>query len=109
MGALFHIAPERDWDAAQSAGAYRGDTLESEGFIHCSTADQIYAVANRRYKGRKDLVLLVINDKKVEPEIRYESAERNERYPHIYGPLNVDAVIHVREFQPGKDGNFSAP
>jgi uncharacterized protein (DUF952 family) len=58
---------------------------------------------------KKDLVLLCIAANKVQSEIRYEGAESVELYPHIYGPLNVDAVIKVADFEPAKNGKFVLP
>jgi uncharacterized protein (DUF952 family) len=54
-------------------------------------------------------MLLYITTKKVQAQIRYESAGGEERYPHIYGPLNLDAVAKTVEFKPAKNGNFVFP
>jgi uncharacterized protein (DUF952 family) len=82
------------------------------GFIHCSKAHQVSGVANAVYAGVHGLVLLVIDPERVTAPIREESpdgSDGNERYPHIYGPLNVDAVLEVVEFEPSSDGTFELP
>ena len=106
---IFHITSHAQWEAAQAAGAYRGDTLDSEGFIHCSTAPQIVATAARFFRGQRDLVLLRIDTDKLRSDLRYEPASNGELFPHIYGPLNVDAVSHVYDFPPRADGSFALP
>lgn len=107
---IFHIVDQESWRAALSTGNYRGDTLATEGFIHCSTADQVLAVANLRFHGRRDLQLLEIDPSRVEPEIVYENLEGGEAlYPHIYGSLSVDAVTRVFDFVPDAAGNFRLP
>ena len=106
---ILHIAPRAAWARAQAAGAYRGDTLDREGFIHCSTVEQVVATADRYFRGRTDLVLLVIDPSRVEPEIRYEPAPSGERFPHIYGPLDLGAVTRSLPLEPGADGRFSLP
>lgn len=105
---IYHIASAADWERATSAGEYRistrGRTLEEEGFIHCSRAGQVAAVADRFYRGVADLVLLTIDERLVKPEVRYESVPgAGESFPHVYGPLNVDAVVSVEPLtlQPG--------
>jgi len=103
---LLHICPRADWREAQQRGEYRAASLASEGFIHCSTPDQVAATADRFYHGRHGLVLLVIDSDRVGPEIRYEAADGS-LFPHVYGPLNLDAVVEVRDFEPGADGAFS--
>ena len=106
---IFHIAARAAWEAARAAGVYRGDTLDGEGFIHCSTADQVVATANRYFRGRTDLVLLAIDPVRVEAEIRYEAAPSGELFPHLYGPLALSAVRDVVDYRPGPDGTFAPP
>jgi len=106
---IFHITTQVAWDEAARAGSYRADTLESEGFIHCSTADQVAEVANVRFRGREDLVLLWIDPERVRAEIKYEDAsDGSGTFPHIYGPLDIDAVARVTEYRE-RDGAFPMP
>ena len=110
MSVIFHIATRADWAAAQAAGAYTADSLISEGFIHCSTAEQVIATANRIFRGRRDLVLLSVETSRVAAEIRYENLEGGtQQFPHIYGALSVDAVVAVHDFPPSADGSFALP
>ena len=107
---ILHITARQSWEQALQTGVYRGDTLESEGFIHCSTPAQVADVANALYTGRRGLVVLCIAEDEVQAEVRYERPEGGrERYPHIYGPLNVDAVTQVLDLTPGEDGRFQLP
>ncbi|MCG8404519.1 MAG: DUF952 domain-containing protein [Phycisphaerales bacterium] len=106
---ILHIISRDDWERARIGTDYRGDTLDTEGFIHCSTRDQIAKTANRFYPGRTDLLLLCIDPGRVTAEIRYEPAENHERFPHIYGPLNLEAVERTIAFEPDQDGLFSTP
>ena len=103
---LLHICPAPDWREAQEAGEYRAASLDSEGFIHCSTPAQVAATANRFYHGRHGLVLLVIDPSRLGPEVRYEAADGS-LFPHLYGLLNLDAVVEVQEFEPDENGTFS--
>ncbi len=109
MSIILHIAKRKDWKQAKTAGIYRGDTLDSQGFIHCSKVNQVVRVANSLFRGQKDLVLLRIKPDKVKAEIRYESGGGEELFPHIYGPLNKDAVIKVLDLEPGEDGFYRLP
>lgn len=109
---IFHIATAVDWAQAQHDGAYTtstvGVTLEQEGFIHSSQASQVERVANAYYAGRSDLVLLIIDPSRLTAELRYEDVPGEPLpFPHIYGPLNVDAVVETRAFAPDADGRFS--
>lgn len=103
MTFIYHIAAAADWERAVRDGQYtmstRGLTLAEQGFIHASTAGQVAPVANAFYRGVPDLLLLVIDTDRVIPEIRYEPVPgQADPYPHIYGPLNVDAVTETRPF-----------
>jgi uncharacterized protein (DUF952 family) len=109
MKMILHITSRAEWEKAKNLGTYRSDSLASEGFIHCSTAAQVIGSANRFFKGRSDLVVLSINPDRVKSEIHYEGADANNLFPHIYGELNIDAVLQVTDLEAGKDGVFILP
>lgn len=107
---LLHITTAAAWEASRQSDAYRGDTLATEGFIHASEPAQVVEVADRLFRGRDDLVLLVIDERRTRPRIVRENLEGGATlYPHLYGPLNLDAVRDVVPFRPGADGAFSLP
>ena len=107
---LFHIARRMDWQQAQASGSYRPESLASEGFIHCSTPAQLVATANRFFRGQTDLVLLAIARGRVTAEVRDDFVTvENQTFPHIWGPLNLDAVVRARPFAPNADGNYELP
>lgn len=100
---IFHIAERAYWDEATKSGTYRrstrGRSLEEEGFIHCADEHQVPGVAAAFFAGCSDLLLLVIDPAKVSAELRREQpAGTDQHFPHIYGPLNVDAVVEARPF-----------
>jgi uncharacterized protein (DUF952 family) len=108
---IYHITSRISWAAAQKSGAYSADSLTGAGFIHCSKANQIVRVANIFFTNQHGLAILVINPLKLKSEVRWEvgTDKANELFPHIYGPLNVEAVMRVLDFEPGPDGMFSIP
>ena len=109
MSKIWHITERQQWEQAKLAHVYRSDSLESEGFIHCSTPQQVIQVANAFFSGQRGLVLLGIDSENVEADIRYEEVNGTDCFPHIYGPLNTEAVIEVLDFEPGVDGGFELP
>ena len=106
---IFHITARTAWEAAQSQPAYAPGSLGSQGFIHCSTIEQVIDTANRLYRGRSDLVLLCIDESLLESVIRYEQGEPGQYLPHVYGAVNLDAVRHALDFRPNEDGTFTLP
>lgn len=93
---ILHITSLAQWTDAQARGAYTADSLAGEGFIHCSDPHQVMWVAQQRFRGRSDLVLLHIDASKISAAIRYENLEGGaELFPHVYGPIPCDAVIDV--------------
>lgn len=109
MNTILHVTNRQQWEQAKDLGSYRSDSLDSEGFIHCSKSTQVVKVANKFFSNQKELVLLFIDSDKVQAEIRYEEAEVGELFPHIYGELNVDAVYQVIDFEAGENGFFELP
>lgn len=110
---VLHMAPELAWRQAADQGSdanYRDPSLDAEGFIHCSTAEQLLIPANERFAGRDDLVILVIDLTKVPSKTVFEDCyESGHAFPHIYGPIPVAAVERVVPFPCRDDGTFELP
>ena len=88
MGTIFHIAAKEKWERSISKSQYTEDSLQSEGFIHGSTAEQVVDTANKHFKGQSGLVLLKIDPSDIVSVIAYEpNAGNGETYPHIFGPI----------------------
>lgn len=107
---LLHLCPIDDWSAAQTEGELRPESLTSAGFIHLSAPEQVHLPANRLYRGRDDLVLLHIDPTHLDSPVRWELGVATDPesmvFPHLYGPLPVEAVIHVTSYLPDTDGMF---
>ena len=104
---IYHIVKKKEFRNSQKDGQYHPASLEEEGFIHCSTGEEIENTANTYYKGENSLYLLVIDESRVKQEIRYEQVEgRNQSMPHIMGPLNIDAILDKIVLMPDKNGQF---
>ena len=113
MELMYHLAYQKDWEEAQRDGEYRqstrGRTLEEQGFIHgAAKPSQVEQVANSFYTGERGLVVLLIDIARVKSEVRHDPVPGFDTpLPHIYGPLNPDAVIEVRQLEAGPDGRFT--
>jgi uncharacterized protein (DUF952 family) len=93
---IYHVVKEADWQEALRQGFYEAESLAKEGFIHTSHATQVAGVLERYYKGQSNLLLLHINEEKLTAPLKYELAPSvNEEFPHIYGRLNMNAVVKV--------------
>ena len=102
---LFHIAPAVAW--AESTDSYVPADFEREGFVHCSTRSQVIGVANALFRGRSDLVLLMIDVDHIDAPIRYENLSGGpELFPHIYSALPRRAVVAVEPLALRADGSF---
>jgi uncharacterized protein (DUF952 family) len=109
MDAIYHITTRSAWLKAKAAGFYSPPSLEAEGFIHCSRSEQVLAVANALFRAREDIVLLKIALDRLNASVQEECTESGALYPHIYGPLNCDAVVDVSDLLPDAKGTFSWP
>jgi uncharacterized protein (DUF952 family) len=89
---LLHILDHATWESVRGGRVYRPASLDVEGFIHLSTERQWLATANRFFRGRADLILLVIDPARLSSEVRYEPAD-GDHFPHLYGPLELEAVV----------------
>jgi uncharacterized protein (DUF952 family) len=114
---ILHIISRDAWESARQSPEIRSPSLDSQGFIHFSTAHQVVRVADKHYPGVKGLVVLVVNTERLIAPLRWEPPDMPgevipptaELFPHLYGPLNVDAVRQAIDFPPQPDGTFTLP
>jgi uncharacterized protein (DUF952 family) len=96
MGLIYHITTHEAWTKASAAGSYVTPSLKEEGFIHCSELSQVEDIKSRFYAGIQDLVLLTIDTEKLTSQLIFEwSPSVQNTFPHVYGPINTDAVIDI--------------
>jgi uncharacterized protein (DUF952 family) len=107
---LYHITERSTWDYAINYGVYKPKNFNLDGFIHCSTVDQVVSTANLFYRNSSDLVLLKIESGLASAQVVFENLEGgDQKFPHIYGPLNLDAVIAVATFEKDNQEIFHLP
>jgi uncharacterized protein (DUF952 family) len=115
---IYHISSRQAWLEAQQRGDYRAESLGSEGFIHCSTETQILPVAEKFYKGQPELLLLMIDPTLLSSELRWEppsggapppGVPERDLFPHVYGLINLDAIVKVFDLEENLDGKYSLP
>lgn len=94
---ILHITTPENWHAALQQGIYRPASLETEGFIHCCLEQQLLGVVERYFTVPGTWVVLFIDEQKLDVPLRYEpSPVVPDLFPHIYGPLNPDAVQIIK-------------
>jgi uncharacterized protein (DUF952 family) len=99
---LFHLVGREEWAGAEAAGSYAPASLAGEGFIHFSTAEQLPRTAARFFAGREDLLVVSVAAERLVCPLRFEAAD-GEEFPHLYGPLNLDAVLRVEPWAAGAE------
>lgn len=102
----FHLTPIDHWAAHDGMTDYRPEAFTREGFVHCTDGeDLVIEVGNRYYReDPRSYVVLEIDTSALSSPTIYEDAER--RYPHVYGPIDMQAVRKVRHVARGADGSF---
>lgn len=115
---IYHITSRAAWSEARERGDYRAESLESEGFIHCSTEAQVVPVAHKYYAGQDQLLLLVIEPTLLDSDLKWEppsggappeGVPEDDLFPHVYGPINLDAIVNVFDLQANPDGKYEFP
>jgi uncharacterized protein (DUF952 family) len=107
---IYCIAETRDWQAAQETGYFASADLAAAGFIHCCTAQQVAGVVQRYYQGHETLLLLEIDETRVQEPIRWEDlTDAGQLFPHVYGRIPLAAVRRCVGLRPGANGSFSMP
>ncbi|HUE99123.1 MAG TPA: DUF952 domain-containing protein [Anaerolineales bacterium] len=115
---IYHITSRSAWREAQRRGDYRAESLASESFIHCSTKTQVLPVAQKFYQGQPELLLLMIDPSLLSSELRWEppsggtpppGVPEGDLFPHVYGPIDLDAIVKVFDLEANPDGKYSLP
>ena len=107
---ILHMLKKDEWESALQAGIYRPDSLDEEGFIHCSQPEMLETVANGLYLGQQGMIILIIAKEKLTAPLIYEDCyETGHAFPHIYGTIRPDVVTEVIEFPCDENGEFSLP
>jgi len=105
-GITYHLAPEVVWDAQRANDSYTPEAYEVDGFIHCTNGlDRLVTVANVFYVAdSRAFRALVLDIAAIRSEVRYD--DEGQYFPHIYGPLNTDAIIGELTVTRADDGTF---
>jgi uncharacterized protein (DUF952 family) len=107
---VYKIATRAEWERAQAAGLYHGSRDDvRDGFIHFSTAAQARATAAKFFSGKGDLVLAAIDADRLAMALRWEPSRGGELFPHLYGVLDMRAVVWTKPLPPGQDGGHIFP
>jgi len=92
MALIYHLTTVGLWEKALDSGFYHAPSLDSEGFIHCSTREQLLRSATLHFREEEELIVLAIVDRRVREHLRWEPSRNGELFPHIYHKLPLDAV-----------------
>ena len=107
MARIFHLLSVEDWNGARDGQHWSPPSLAAEGFIHCSKDhDQLTRVMQRLYAGRTDMLALELETENLTHSLVWEPSRSGEIYPHIYGPLNLDAAVTLWEVLPDQANGF---
>jgi uncharacterized protein (DUF952 family) len=109
VATTYHLVPRATWEAADPAAPYAPESLSSEGFVHCTDGpDEVALTANRYFRAEADdLLALLIDVGRLSAPVRYEDPRRV--YPHVYGPIEREAILGVLEMPRAADGSFLPP
>ena len=98
MPLIYHIARKQDWGKAKAQELYTIPSLTDEGLIHCCEEEQVSGILERYYPDTTDVVILTLDTEKLRSQLVYEwSPSLEATFPHIYGPINTDCVVGVKE------------
>ena len=110
MATIYHICRREEWEAARASGRYLGSSQDkADGFIHLSGADQVQASAARHRAGQAGLVLLAVDAARLGSALKWEKSRGGALFPHLYGPLPVEAVSAAHDLPLGADGLHAFP
>jgi uncharacterized protein (DUF952 family) len=97
---IFKIMSRTEWEGAVAAGCYSGSAADlRDGFIHLSATHQVHETWSKHFADQHDLVLVSVATAKAGNNLRWEPSRRGDLFPHLYGPLPMDAVVEVQDLK----------
>jgi uncharacterized protein (DUF952 family) len=107
---IYKICPASAWREAERQGVYRGSADDArDGFIHFSSASQVAGTARKHFAGQTELLLIAVDAGVLGDALRWERSRNEELFPHLYGELDLDAVIEVLDMRTRSDGTHEIP
>lgn len=107
---ILKICSADEWRAAEAAGRFQGSPVDrKDGFIHFSTWDQVAETAARHYPEQDGLVLVSVDDDRLGDDLKWEESRGGDLFPHLYGDLDLTAVVAVDPLPLGTDGLHKFP
>ena len=105
-GVTYHLVPKQVWEKQREQSEYLPEAFSQDGFIHCTNGlEELVNVGNRYYTSdERPFLVLILDVSKIQAPVRYDDPD--EIYPHIYGPLNTDAVVGTLEVRRDENGTF---
>ena len=108
---IFHLAPADRWKAWPANEPYVPAEYAADGFVHCTEGEELMLhVANTIYRETQgEFVLLVIAVERLIAPVRWEHPAGDNLaplFPHVYGPINPEAIIEIRRVMRDIDGAF---
>jgi uncharacterized protein (DUF952 family) len=107
---IYKICPASAWREAERQGVYRGSADDArDGFIHFSLASQVAETVRKHFAGQTGLFLIAVDADALGDALRFEPSRNDELFPHLYGELDLGAVIDVKEMHARSDGFHDVP
>jgi len=107
---IYKITPQAPWREAEANGRFTGAPIDvADGYIHFSTAEQVRETAAKHFAGQTDLVLVAVDGAQLGDPLKYEVSRGGALFPHLYGVLEMSAVLWVRPLPLGADGAHQFP
>ncbi len=94
---IYHIVLPEVWEKFKDQNFYEAESLQTEGFIHCSFAGQLEGVLQRYYKDAEKVLILEIDTEKLTSKLVEEPSTNSEIYPHIYGEINCNSIVEIEK------------
>jgi uncharacterized protein (DUF952 family) len=107
---IYKICPGPAWREAERQGVYRGSTDDArDGFIHFSLGSQVAETARKHFAGQSGLLLIEVDADALGEALRWERSRNDELFPHLYGELDLGAVLGVHDMPARSDGTHDIP
>ena len=96
--------------ALEKDGSFAGAPVDlTDGYIHLSTEAQLTDTVDKHFAGQPDLHVAAVDLDALGDAVKWEESRGGQMFPHIYGPLPLNAVVAYGPLDRDTGGRVKLP
>lgn len=102
---IYKLLRQSEWRDAERSNLFAGSPDDRrDGFIHLSAAHQVRGTYAKYFTADAEPMLIGFDAEGFGPELKWEISRNGEKFPHLYGILDLSRAVIVATIHRAADG-----